>query len=175
MESDHLSGEPSAEFRPELISRRGEFISWVTTLMGLVTWAALIVIGESAPVGLIILTVFLLLAALSISLGNWMDRQTRIRLEVDGIGFQNGLRRAHLRWDEIQQVQVYPSNWGDKVRVLGPQARFDFRTLGEVTVRGDVKGRMGFVEGEKILEHILDKTHLREVQRSGSGYYYARE
>jgi hypothetical protein len=72
-------------------------------------------------------------------------------------------------------VQVFPSNWGKKVHVLGNQAHFDFRTLGEVTIQGDVKGRMGFADGDAILKKILREARLKQVERPGNGEYYARQ
>jgi hypothetical protein len=120
-----------------------------------------------------------LFSALSISLGNWMDRQTLLRLVSGGVEFTNGVRNTRMQWDEIRQVQVFPSRWGKKVRVIGEHAYFTFRTLGEVSVQGDIKGRMGFAAGETILAHILSSAQLKAVSRPGGmndgGYYYARE
>jgi hypothetical protein len=164
-----------SEFHPELISRRGELIAWVTALMALSAWGILLLAGAVVHPALKFLAIFLLLSALSISLGNWMDRHTLLRIESDGVRFENGLRHAFLHWNEIQQVQVYPSNWGKKVRVLGSQAHFDFRTLGEVTVQGDVKGRMGFADGEAILRKIVQEAGLKQIDRPGNGEYYARQ
>jgi hypothetical protein len=172
---DNESNLNQSEFHPELISRRGELIAWVTSLMALSAWGILLLVGYSVHPALKFLAIFLLLSALSISLGNWMDRHTLLRMEADGVWFENGLRHTHLRWDEIQQVQVFPSNWGKKVHVLGDQAHFDFRTLGEVTIQGDVKGRMGFADGEAILKKILRETGLKQIERSGNGEYYARQ
>ncbi len=80
-----------------------------------------------------------------------------------------------LHWSEIRQVQVYPSAWGKKVRVIGDQAHFDFRTLGEVIYQGQVKGRLGFAKGEEILGHILENSRLKRVPGPENGVYYARE
>jgi hypothetical protein len=172
---DTESGLNQSEYHPELISRRGELIAWTTAFMALAAWGILLLVGAPVHPALKFLATFLLLSALAISLGNWMDRHTLLRIEADGIRFENGLRRAHLQWDEIQQVQVFPSNWGKKVRILGGQVHFDFRTLGEVTIQGDVKGRMGFADGEAILKKILQEAGLKKVERPGSGEYYARQ
>lgn len=170
-----MDSQPKSEFRPELLPRRGEFIAWSMTLLALATWALLLVLAAPVHPAFKLLAVLLLLSALAISLGNWIDRRTFIRLESDGVHFENGLRRARLRWGEIRQVQVFPSTWGKKVRVLGPQSHFDFRTLGEVKVKDQVKGRMGFADGELILQTILERAALKEVEQPGDGYYYARE
>ena len=55
------------------------------------------------------------------------------------------------------------------------KAYFEFRTLGEVKVAGELKGRMGFGEGEEILNEIILNSDLQRIDKSGNGYYYARE
>ena len=172
------SGEkvPSKEYHPELISRRGELIAWIAASITLVGW--LILQFTSTPVffGLKILALLLFLAALSISLGNWMDRQTVLRIESNAIYFENGLRKVDLGWEEITRVEVIPSTWGNKVRVLGEKSHFDFRMLGEVKLQNEVKGRLGFEKGAEILETILAKAHLEETEGPDKDYlYYARK
>ena len=163
------------EYHPELISRRGEALAWGSALLVVAAWIILVVRGRSAPAAVPVLAVFLFLAALGISLSNWMDRQTHILIDTQGISFHNGLRHTHLTWNQIRQVQVFPSPWGRKVEVIGPQSHFNFRTMGEVKVQGEVKGRMGFRQGEAILKLILERAHLKQIEHPGSGYYYAPE
>jgi hypothetical protein len=164
-----------AAFRPERFSRRGELTAWGLAVLVFAAWIALAARGQTVPSLLQLLAIFLLLAGLAISLTNWIDRHTLLRLETDGVNFENGLRRVHLAWDEIRQVQVFPSNLGDRVRVVGEKTFFSFRKLDEVVLRGQVKGRMGFADGERILQHILEKAHLEQLDRPGFGYYYARK
>ena len=163
------------EIRSESFSRRGEITAWVLASLTLVSWFALRVRGFPVSPFFIGLTLFLLVAALAISLSNWSDRHTLLRLEAGGVRFENGLRRVYLAWDEIQKVQIFPSNLGDRVRVSGSQSFFSFRLLGEVSLRGQVRGRMGFADGERILRHILQATGLKRFEKPGEGYYYARE
>jgi len=171
MDMENLVGE----HRSELTTRRGELFAWLSALLALAGWLILDLTGRRVLPGVPFLTVFLWLAALTISLGNWMDRRSRIRIQPGGIVFDNGLRHAELGWGEISQVQVFDSQWGRKVRVLGQKAHFDFRTLGEVKVQGEVKGRLGFADGEAILGLILEQGKLIEVEHTGNGYYYARQ
>jgi hypothetical protein len=164
-----------AVFCPERFSRRGEFTAWGLAILVFAAWIGLSVRGQAAPVLMQALAGFLLLAGLATSLTNWMDRHTELRLETDGVGFANGLRRVRLAWSEIRQVQVFPSNLGDRVRVVGEKSYFSFRKLNEVSLRGQVKGRMGFAEGERILQVILEKAHLERIEKPGFGYYYVRK
>ena len=167
--------ETPVEFRPERFSRRGEITAWGLTILSLSGWVALSVREISIPWFFIFLSVFMLVAALATSLSNWSDSHTLLRLDNDGVHFENGLRQVHLTWGEIQKVQIFPSNMGDQVRVSGEQTFFIFRLLGEVSLRGKVRGRVGFADGEHILSYILQAAGLKRIEQPGNKYYYARE
>jgi hypothetical protein len=174
---DHLEKK---EFKPELVSRRSEFIAWGSAIVVNGAWLLLIYFDQGMSVWLPILGIPLLLIAIGISLGNWMDRKTIIKIDVNGINFSNGLRRADLNWSEIKEVRVLPAQWGEKVQVFGEKVYFAFHTLGEVTSNGRVLGRTGFKDGTRILEHILEKSGLSESQQvdlgdQKEGYYYSRQ
>ncbi len=167
--------EEPREFQPILLSRRGELFAWLTAILSILAWLILRW-KVSALVSIIpFLAVFFVFAALSISFGNWVDRRTLLRLEPTGVSFRNGLRNVHLEWSEINRMEVLNSSLGSKVRVYGEKAHFDFRTLGEFRVSGEVKGRMGFAEGETILSTILKFSGLKEVEHTGNSYYYMRQ
>ena len=161
------------EFRPELLTRRGEWTAWSLTLAaGVGMWF----LNRSGyiPAWAWIFCFFLLFSGVSISLGNWLDRSTVIRLDADGIRFENGLRRVRLGWHEVQKVAVMPARWGKSVQVIGEKTHFGFKTLGEVHFQGEMRGRTGFSEGEAILDVILHKAKLELVEESKNAYYYAR-
>jgi len=162
------------EYRPVLISRRGEAIAWGLATLVVGTWAALGFLGRPVSAAVPLLAIALLLSALSISLGNWMDRRTRIHLAANGLDFENGLRRVHLDWGQIRQVKILPGRWGKKVQVLGERAYFQFNTLGEVRLQGVLKGRVGFELGDEILQRIIEQGHLRLLQSAASGTTYGR-
>ncbi len=162
-------------YHPERLSRRGEAIAWISFLLIVVGWAILVLSGQRVIPAVPIMGVFLLFAGLSISLGNWMDRKTEIRMDNDGIAFTNGLRKVYLDWEQIKQVRVILTRWGRKIQVFGEKSFFEFRTLGEVNVGGETKGRMGFVKGDEILEEMIRRSGLQIVDRSTEVYYYARE
>jgi hypothetical protein len=161
------------EFRPEFMSRRGEWTAWALALMA---GAGMWFLNRSGyiPAWAWIFWVFLLFSGVSISLGNWLDRNTVIWLEADGIRFENGLRRVRLRWPEVQKVAVLPSRWGQSVQVIGSESHFGFKTLGEVQFQGEIRGRTGFSDGQAILDTILHETGLELVEESNNAYYYAR-
>lgn len=178
------AGSHPVEYRPELLTRRGEVVAWSLTLLVAAGGVVLARAGYQVPGVLSFVGAFLLAIALSISLGNWMDRRTVIRIDADAIEYHNGLRNVRLAWDQIRQVQMLPSPIGNKVRVLGDRGHFDYRMLREVMLGGEVKGRTGFRDGERILKRILSASNLievpppeaeREEARKAGAHYYARK
>lgn len=162
------------ELTPELLSRRGELNAWLFTFvvslaMGVMAWK----LGQ-IPLVAWIFWGLLLFAALSASFGNWMDRSTTIRVTDGGIAFGNGIRKVALSWQEVGRVNVIPARWGKTVQVIGENSHFEFRTLGEVQYQGEVRGRMGFADGEALLQEILQKTDLILDKEEKGRYYYAR-
>ncbi len=148
------------EFRPELLSRRGEFTAWILTS---VIFVVVLIFRTRTPklsISAYLFLGFFLLAALIISLGNWMDRQTEIMIDDQHIGYKNGLRRSQLAWDQIEKVVVTPSQLGEKVHVVGNTSHFHFRMMGEIKYQGQTRGRVGFPAGEEILQTILEKSGL---------------
>lgn len=163
------------EYRPVLIPRRGEIIAWFLTLLVVVVCVVLILTGQSTPLLLWMLACILLASALLISLSNWVDRHTVIRIHPDSVEFHNGLRNVRLYWEQIRTIQVQPGDIGKRVQVYGENAHFAYRTLGEVHLRGKVQGRMGFPQGEDILRHLVAFSGLQKSEASGEGYTYARQ
>jgi len=161
-------------YRPILLSRRGEALAWLSTGLMLVGWVILILRGIDVPNFAPFMTIFLLLASLSISLGNWMDRKSVIHLSDQRVEFLNGVRHVTLTWEQVQQIEVAGSTWGNKVQVYGDLGHFTFRALGEVKAYGEVKGRMGFEQGDLIVEKMVMNAHLKEVARDGNRLVYAR-
>jgi hypothetical protein len=157
-------------YRPAQLSRRGELTAWILTLVCGLALAVLQIVQGVAPVPFYVVTGLFLLAAASISLGNWMDRNTELRLEAGGVHFRNGLRDVHFGWDEIRQIQVQPGQLGDRVRVIGDRSQFYFRMGREVHYQGKVQGRMGFAEGEEVLELLLAKSGVTAEGPAAGGY-----
>ncbi len=163
------------EFQPERFSRRGEATAWGLAVIALAAWAWTAWRGLETPSVLPFVAGFCVLAGLAISLTNWVDRHTRLRIDETGVRFENGLRRVQMGWEEIQEMRVFPSNLGDQVRVMGGNTFFTFRTLGEARMGEQVRGRMGFAEGEHIANHIRQKARLTRVQETRAGYRYSKE
>ena len=162
------------EYRPEIIPRRGEITAWVLLLVVGAAWLVLVFLHQHVAIPVPLMAGFMFLAAGSVSLGNWMDRHTRLRLNNNEIEFQNGLRHVTIPWGQVKEVQVSPAPWGKRVRVLAEKSYFDFHTLGEVKYRGEVKGRTGFVDGQEILGQIIANSGLQVVGSAEGSYYVAR-
>lgn len=141
-------------YRPVIQSRRSEIVAWglaIASLAGLF----ILNLGGMIYFWALVFVVFLIFAALSITLGNWMDRNTQITLDETGIVYKNGLRDIHLDWMAIISVQTNPARWGEKVQVIGAKSHFDFNTLGEIVFQDKIQGQVGFQEGKEILDVIL--------------------
>jgi hypothetical protein len=123
------------------------------------------------------ITGFFLLSAVLISFGNWVERKTRLTLDVSGIEFTNGLRHVIISWMAIGEVRIFPSRIGKKVFVYGANEFFSFQTQGELFVSSKMRDRIGFEKGEVILETILYQSRLSDtIKHQADGfYYYLRE
>lgn len=168
-----MDGTNIHTYTPELQPRRSELLAWGlagASLLGLF----LLNLGGMIYFWAIIFVTFMFFAAISISLGNWMDRQTKLVLDDYGVSYTNGLRHVRLDWPVIKNVTTNPARWGEKVQVLGEKGHFDFNTLGEVSYQNQVQGRVGFQQGDKIKEDIIDKCGLSLVAKKGNSYYYSR-
>ena len=74
-----------------------------------------------------------------------------------------------------ERLSKNPSRFRSLERLRKFSDRREVYVLGELTMSGEVKGRMGFVQGEKILHQLLVKTGLIEIEHTGNSYYYARK
>lgn len=166
---------PPQVYEPELIPRRGEVIAWACVLLLALGMAVMLLSGQALSWLVVLLAAALLFSALLISLGNWSDRKTVLHIDGAGIELKNGLRQVRLGWNEIHEVRVIPSPWGNKVEVYGEKSHITFRTLAEVKVRGELKGRFGFVQGEEILRQIVLNSNLEIKDDAGAGYIYVRK
>ena len=166
--------DEAREFHPELLPRRGEVMAWAFALVVGLSMVWLHQALGNIPAIAWAFWGFLLFAGLSISLGNWMDRHTIIRIGADGIAFENGLRRVRLTWPEVRKVNVLPARWGRSVQVIGKKSHFEFQTLGEVSFQGEVKGKVGFAAGQEILDCILRASRLRLIEETSKTRYYSR-
>jgi hypothetical protein len=168
----HMTKSIVRTYKPELQSRRSELVAWglaFASLMGLL----FLNLGGMIFFWSLVFVVFLFFAALSISLGNWMDRKTQIRIDNDGIIFQNGLRNVRLNWSYVNIVKTMPSRWGENVQVIGTKTHFEFNTLGEVIFQQKVQGQVGFQQGKDIMDEIIHRSGLTSVAKNGDSYYYS--
>lgn len=160
-------------YTPEQAPRQGEYTAWGLALLSLVGLSILIFSGFSSWI-VNFFVGFLFFAALSISLGNWMDRRTRLSVGPGGLAFTNGLRKVQMDWEAIQEVRVLPGQAGSTVQVIGARAHFQFKTLGEMKYEGQTRLRTGFVDGERILNMILARSGLVKAEPASNFTRYTR-
>lgn len=155
------------------MSRKAEWLAWLSSIglfMGLIVAST-----GTDTVGILFwgFAYFLLFTAGSISLGNWMDSRSVLRLDTDGVAYQNGLRSVNFKWSEIQNVAIVPTKLGKRVQVQSAHAHFTFKTMGELKM-GNQWLRAGFADGEEILAHILEKCGMILKAEKDGMVYYAR-
>jgi hypothetical protein len=162
-----------SEFRPELMPRKGEWNAWVFVfLLGI-----FFLIGSSIwpemPGAVWLFEGLMILLAASISLGNWVDRRTMLRLSADGIAFENGLRSVRLSWPEVQHVAVVQTPSGKRIQVQGETSHFTFKTATVMSMFAQ-SVRSGFASGQEILDTVLQKSSMKLTKEAEGVYYYAR-
>lgn len=160
-------------YRPELLPRQGEVNAWLFAVLSGLALGILHFQGV-VPVFSWIFVIFLLVSAISISFGNWMDRHTTLQLSEEGIAFQNGLRRVRLSWGNIQEIRILPARFGEQIHIIGEKAHFSFNTLGELQFKGETRAKVGFAQGQEILASILKASGLTNKQRTDQYAYYSR-
>lgn len=163
----------SKTYTPELLPRQGELTAWALAFL-CALGIYILSLRAVIPYWAWFLFVFLVFSALSISLGNWVDRNTRIRISEAGIEYQNGLRRVYLEWQNIREVRTVPARWGTAVQVTGDQAHLAFNTLGEMTYKGEVRSRTGFAAGDAILKEVIHSAGLSKTLQDGRFTSYLR-
>ncbi|MCX8061588.1 MAG: PH domain-containing protein [Anaerolineales bacterium] len=161
-------------FTPELAPRTGERNAWILAFLMVILWLVFRLTPWELPVTVEVLVIFTLGAALLISFSNWVERKTILAIHSGGVRFENGIRKVHLGWKEIEEVRVRPAVWGKRVQVRGKGTRFDFFTLGEVKYKGAVQAKTGFAQGEEIVRQIVLNSGLRIADQLGDELIYSR-
>lgn len=162
------------EYRPLLLTRRSELVSWIITGITLFGW---LYFRQNIPALTNLMLVFFALAlftALGSSYGNWMDRSTVLRVSPDGLAYRNGLQNIQMPWQDIQEMHLLESRLGRKVHLIGSRRQFSFRMMSELQAFGRQREQTGFAKGEEIVDAILQFSGLSLKNDSGSGKYYAR-
>jgi len=162
------------EFRPEKVSRTGEIITWMLAVITVITLVFLWSQNAGVSFWQVSFAVLMIAAAGGSSLSSWMDRSTVLILKPEGVHFRNGLRDVSVDWDDVEELQVFPSRYGSRVNVFGSQSHFNFRTMVEVTTRGGKSNSMGFSQGEFITQQIIQNSGLQETGQNDRARYYAR-
>jgi hypothetical protein len=166
--------EATREFRPHLSARSSEITTWTLVALTGAAWWFLSRGDSIAPSFITWMFSIFVFVALGTSLGNWMDRQTVLRLTSQGVEFSNGLRNVKLKWDAIRAVNVTPSRWGQSAHVVGETGHFQLRLSSEVNLLGRVKEPIGFADSQEILHEVIERSGLMRVEHDQPGSYYAR-
>ena len=170
------------EFRPELLSRRSEFFNWALAVIALATWVFLRSQVIAVSGWYLVFVLMMMSLAVSTSLSHWIERNTLLTLKPEGIDFNNKLRNISLKWEQVQEIRVDTTRFGNQVFVAGVldhttashNTNFTFRTLSVYKHKGEVRNKMGFAAGDFIIKQILKSSGLEPIENSGQNRYYAR-
>jgi len=165
------------EFHPVINSRRSEIFAWILAIILVITLIIFISESSTGRILTLVFAGFFVISAILITFGNWVDRSTSLTLNENGIEYNNGLRHVIISWMSIREVRIYSSRIGNKVVVYSAEEFFSFQTLGEFVMSGKIRDRVGFEQGEMILETILYQSELSDsMKHQADGfYYYLRE
>lgn len=169
-------GDVPLEFKPNPGSRRPEWLSWslAALLAGLAVWLG--TSGGPAVFGAWALCAYFGLSALVMSLGNWVERNTRLTLREAGLTFRRPFQTVEMAWDEIRRIEVRKGPVGGRIFVTGGTDRFSLRLAHQVEIRGRIRDRYGFAESELIVQTMIEKANLkREPMPFDGGTYYGRD
>lgn len=160
--------------RPHPIPPRGELIAWIFTVVLTALSGLLFLRTRSLPFWASLFAILMLLFALAMRFSRWMEANTRIVLDPDGVMYQSPIRKQAFRWDQITEVSAYPLRDGWRMFVIGEHGGFRFET--EMTLRGMDESvvRTGYPEGAEIVEQILRQADLREPRFDGTSWEWKR-
>ena len=166
LEKDVPSQAGGAEvFRPAGANRRGEALAWICALgFALVafvgSWRGGQPVRFSAELAL-----FFVIAGAWISFGNWIDRDSEVRLTAGGIRYHSPLRTVQLGYADVQELWAIPSAASWRVIVRGLGGQFAFRTATEFRW-GQRSLSAGYPEGERLAALIRSRAGLSQPSPS---------
>lgn len=160
-------------YKPVQNSRKPEIYAWllfvaITTLLVAIPNSGFLRIAG------ILLMIFFLFSAIAMSIGNWMNRNTKLKLTQQGVVFENALQTVDMGYKNISRVEVHSRRVNDKIIVVGDNERsFGFDLYNEIFLNNKSGGAVGFRDGELILETILYYAELdKSRKKQAEGYYY---
>jgi len=143
-----LQGEEA--FQPAKPNRRGELLAWACCLTLAVTAAVQARVTEGFPYTAVALLAFFFLAGATTSFGNWLERQTSVRLTPDGVTYSSPIRNLSLGWEKIETLTALPAGQGWRLVVQGAGRLFQFRTPVPPVEGGREAVPIGFPDGERM-------------------------
>lgn len=168
--------EKALILKPEAGSRRPEALSWAfaVVLFGILFFMRPEL--QALRFGAWALGLFFGFSGAVMTLGNWLERNTSMRLNLQEIALVRPLQTLGMKWDEVDRVDVMTKSNARRVFVQGRGVKFSFRPATRVEIRGKIRDEYGFLESEKIIETILTMAKISEIRHDlVNGYYYAKE
>ena len=160
--------------RPAPGGRQGELMAWLSALgAGIGTLVLSWRLQEMSALGLGA-TLLIVLLAILVSYGNWIERNTKLVVRQEGIYYRSPLRRRSFSWEQIEQLDLLPHNRGWRVRVFGEQGAFHYQSQGTLNFGSFDQMAVGIAKGEQVAAYIRHRSGLDKVQARGDGWVCRR-
>ncbi len=162
-------------FRMITLNRSGERVAWLLVfVLGILDAVLLSRLGSISLIALIF-TILFLIAALSSSFSNWLDRNTIITISGSDLVHQTPIRRVEMTWREIDSLRLTRRGAGWYVMVVGDQRVFTFQT--PTTMKGPIgrEAKTGIESGEKLAAMITRQADLVKLELEGDVWMCRRE
>ena len=161
-------------YRPAPVDRRGERVGW---LLSLALAGGLLLLqrfsGGIAWLGLVFLALLVALAAL-VSIGNWLEAGTSIRIDAQAIEERTPLRSVRLGWGEVDEMWTWPASRGWRILLRGTGGQILFRTGERMSFPRGAELRLGFPEGEQMAGVVRRAARLSAPLRQDDGWVCRR-
>lgn len=157
-------------YNPNQNNRRSEFFIWMLTLLLMALSGYLINNGlENLIINIGVIG--MVITALFLSFGNWIDRNSSLTLSKSNLTYSSGFRNISLGWDEIHELYVYPGKYADRIFVMGQNRRITFSL--QKDLKNNATAKLGFPKGNEIMNKIHAETKItKSSKKSKKNYYY---
>jgi nicotinamide riboside transporter PnuC len=161
-------------FRPAPISRKGEIIAWLLTLLiGLVSIIVKMQSGHF-PCLTILLLVFFLIAAILISFSHWADSKTLIRVTPPQLSYQSPFRKIQQDWDQVLEINAQKTGRFWRIVVNLEQSFFSFKVNAASELKTQPEQVLALPQGDRLVRIICGMANLLQIQNTEENWICKR-
>ena len=162
-------------YRPILSKSSGIITPWLLFGISALVWCYLYLRGFTPPPSLWIPSVIMLLVALATSFNYWLEKQTVILIEEQGVCYQSPLRRVTLHWAQIHELWCHSFRGGWRFTISDSAEAFRFVTLKVLQFGSGREVCSGFIDGKRIAQLVQQRADLRVLERQDRVWIYRKQ